>query len=315
MLSAALRRTIQGSAFTDAGAIASEITRAVQDALRNRLLPTGGLRGTTEEIGAEVSRVFDRFMPAVSFAARRPIAPGAFWPATVGEKLRKPAPKVDDAASLERLRQRETKGVSARRSKRSAAANGRTLTNGHEAALRTGWAKWYNDGVTEQGLSNSDVVAFAYSAIRDSRTCPICRSYDGIILRKNDPKWDEIGPPNHYRDRCRKIPVTRFEEARLTAHSRIPKVSPDPGFGGAEKVRTPGPAIQGRISSVQEQIRSVKTDADARRVLSEIDRLGGWTKERGLLQNRLERRLSSAGLKWPDRRSRAKRVADLVPRR
>jgi SPP1 gp7 family putative phage head morphogenesis protein len=307
---------VQGAAFTDAGAIATEINSAVQAALRNRLQPTGGLRGATQEIQAEVGLIFDRFLPAMTLEARPLIAPGSVYSPELKLKIaRAAAEKIQDAAALERLRRAGKRTVSERTAQRAAAAKGRTLTNGHATALRTGWAKWYNDGVTEQGLSNQDVVAFAYSAIRDNRTCPICRSYDGIVRPKDDPIWERITPPNHGGDRCRKIPVTRFEAHSITAISRIPKVEPAPGFGGTKERRLPGPAMQGRINAIQKRIAEVETDADARRVLSDIDRLGGFTRERGNLQGRLERKLRQIGADWPDHRARAKTVADLSRRR
>jgi hypothetical protein len=73
--------------------------------------------------------------------------------------------------------------------------------------------------------------------------------------------------------------------------------------------------MQGRINAIQKRIAEVETDADARRVLSDIDRLGGFTRERGNLQGRLERKLRQIGADWPDHRARAKTVADLSRRR
>jgi SPP1 gp7 family putative phage head morphogenesis protein len=309
-------RTITEAAYVDAGALVAELNEAVRAGLRNRLIAGGGLRGTPEEIAAEAGLIFDRFLPPLEFASGVPgqRLPGRTW----GGRRQM---RVADRAAFDRWRAAREAGLAERREERARRkaererAGARTLSPAHRAALETGWAKWYNDGVTEQASRDADVVAFFYTAIRDSRTCSRCRSLDGIIRPKADPLWQTITPPNHHRCRCRKVPITRYEKYRETPLSRVPKVQPAEGFGGTAKQPEPGPAIRGRVEAIRRRIAAVSTEADARRALADIDRLGAFTRERGNLQGRLERRLRREGIPWPDRRGRAARVADVRRKR
>lgn len=305
-------KTISEAAFVDAGSLVSEINQALRFALRNRLSAGPGIHGSPEDLAAEVGLVFDRFLPVVEFSVPGQRIPGRTW----GGRRQM---RVSDRGAFDRWRAEKEAGLIRRREERAAAkeVTDRTVIRQHRLALETGWGKWFNEGVRERTRADKNVVGLFYTALRDGRTCPICRSYDGIMRPKGDPIWDQITPPNHFGCglRCRVVPITRFEEWSPTAQGRIPKVQPDEGFGGTRKQPKAGPAMEGRVRAIEQRIKGVETEADARRVMSDIDRLGGFTRERGNLQDRLVRQLRRVGLEWPENRGRAGSVAELQVRR
>ncbi len=66
---------------------------------------------------------------------------------------------------------------------------------------RTNEAEAYNTGMMNQYMGDSMrplIEAFQYSAIVDENTTDFCREHDGQIIRKDDPEFSRIQPPNHY---------------------------------------------------------------------------------------------------------------------
>ena len=72
------------------------------------------------------------------------------------------------------------------------------------------------------------VRALKYSAILDSRTTTFCNATNGAIYPKNSPIWSSITPPNHFNCRSVIIPVTEFDNFRVSAP---PTEEPSKGFG------------------------------------------------------------------------------------
>ena len=75
------------------------------------------------------------------------------------------------------------------------------------------------------------VQALQYTATLDSQTTDFCRSYHGRVLAKDDPKWRQITPPNHFNCRSRTIPVTAVDEPFTTDGPLGDSVQPNKGFG------------------------------------------------------------------------------------
>lgn len=75
---------------------------------------------------------------------------------------------------------------------------------------RTNASNDYNSGRMNffNGQSVKDTIeAFQYSAVIDTSTTPFCFAHDGQIIRKSDPDYDRINPPNHFNCRSLLIPV------------------------------------------------------------------------------------------------------------
>lgn len=80
-----------------------------------------------------------------------------------------------------------------------------------EAIARTEATAAFNHGILLAYKDEDEVVAFQWLAILDSRTCPLCRSRDGMIILKTNPNLDEMVPPAHCQCRCILVPVLRAE--------------------------------------------------------------------------------------------------------
>lgn len=106
-----------------------------------------------------------------------------------------------------------------------------------ETILRTHFADVYSRG-REAMFNDPDVIeflpAFMYSAILDSRVRESHAAMDGRIYERDDPIWSEWTPPNGYKCRCIKTPITSNQEFSV---STATKVLPDTGFGGLREMR------------------------------------------------------------------------------
>lgn len=81
--------------------------------------------------------------------------------------------------------------------------------------VRTNATDAYNQGVLYEYRSEELmplVKAVRYTSVLDSRTTEICNLMHGTLFRKDDPRLDELTPPNHFN--CRSIlePVTVDEK-------------------------------------------------------------------------------------------------------
>ena len=65
----------------------------------------------------------------------------------------------------------------------------------------------------EEGFGDiaNQIGAYQWSAILDSRTCPICESLDGTYFEPGDPALAELKPPIHPNCRCILVAVLREE--------------------------------------------------------------------------------------------------------
>jgi SPP1 gp7 family putative phage head morphogenesis protein len=101
--------------------------------------------------------------------------------------------------------------------------------------VRTTMTDAYNQGLLDFYENETDgfVLAVAYSAVMDSRTTPLCRTWDGVILKVNDPMVKRMTPPNHYGCRSLWVPLTRKDAFVLTKVT--PKEMPMEGFGFHER--------------------------------------------------------------------------------
>lgn len=130
-------------------------------------------------------------------------------------------------------------------------ATGEALLKAHkvESIAKTETMKAYAEGRISLILDpDADVVqAVEYSAVLDNRTSPLCRGYDGKIIRKtpeNESFIREINPPNHERCRSLLLPVTEYDEWESTPKDKYPTrknregkrvpMQPQPGFGVLE---------------------------------------------------------------------------------
>lgn len=86
-----------------------------------------------------------------------------------------------------------------------------------ETIYKTNVAAAYEAGrqkVIFNGRENDPFPFVKYSAIMDSRTRPTHRAMDGTVMKKSDPAWDAISPPNGYRCRCTIVELTQGQVDR-----------------------------------------------------------------------------------------------------
>lgn len=106
-----------------------------------------------------------------------------------------------------------------------------------ETIVRTNTTDAFNQGrLTEIMRPELDgfVDFVQYSAIRDTRTTPICRLLDGRIFARDDPELQNFKPPNHFNCRSILVPITpdmEVDEKKIVT----PKVS-----GQAEELKGEG---------------------------------------------------------------------------
>lgn len=61
----------------------------------------------------------------------------------------------------------------------------------------------YAVGQEKANLENADVAPYwLYDAGDEGNTCAVCQALDGKVFRYDDPVWDHIRPPNHWRCNC-----------------------------------------------------------------------------------------------------------------
>jgi SPP1 gp7 family putative phage head morphogenesis protein len=99
-----------------------------------------------------------------------------------------------------------------------------------ETIIRTNVNEAYNEG-RKAMFRDPDVIdfipAYQYSAIMDSRTTDVCRAYDEKVFEANDPIWDKITPPNHFKCRSTIVAILETETFEI---SQKPNVDPAKGF-------------------------------------------------------------------------------------
>lgn len=79
------------------------------------------------------------------------------------------------------------------------------------------------------------IKAYQYSAILDKRTCPFCRALDKKIIRKEDPAYFRLMPPQHFGCRCRWVEITIAEDDPQI--SGIPEqIDQDMGIGNFKQL-------------------------------------------------------------------------------
>lgn len=74
-------------------------------------------------------------------------------------------------------------------------------------------SKGINEGrnfVLMNATKDGSIVAVQYSAILDTRTCPLCAKLDKTIYSKEDPANQALRPPEHAQCRCVEVPVGRL---------------------------------------------------------------------------------------------------------
>ncbi len=90
------------------------------------------------------------------------------------------------------------------------------------AWVETERTRYHNLGGTSAALADPGVVTLTYSAIRDSRTCPVCLERDGVTRPKTDAFWSFNTPPMHHGCRCSLIPGTAREGVAITPEAKLP---------------------------------------------------------------------------------------------
>lgn len=64
-----------------------------------------------------------------------------------------------------------------------------------------------------------------YDAVMDANTSEICRPLDKIILPVGDPFWNTHAPLNHFKCRCFLRKISKFDDVKQTAKSKLNRVS------------------------------------------------------------------------------------------
>jgi len=112
----------------------------------------------------------------------------------------------------------------------------RTVNQGArlEAIVRTNMMEAYNEG-RMQFFQEEDVrdmiEAWQFSAIMDDRTSAICASLDQTVFGPND--YFNYQPPLHMNCRSMLIPITKFEDYKVTPADDIPGIT---GHGTTRKL-------------------------------------------------------------------------------
>lgn len=88
-----------------------------------------------------------------------------------------------------------------------------------------------------------------YSALMDSRVCPLCAELNGTVLPLSSPFWLSHNPPMHHQDRC-EVENLRGDEAKITAADKVPTAEADPGFGIIPLTRSWSPDLQAKEAAV-----------------------------------------------------------------
>jgi len=94
---------------------------------------------------------------------------------------------------------------------------GAWMSESHARTIaRTENSKMYNAGRLRRYFDEDNkgfVVALQYDAIVDTRTTPLCRHLDGMIVSVDRIDIiNKYSPPNHFQCRSVWLPVTKFEE-------------------------------------------------------------------------------------------------------
>lgn len=119
-----------------------------------------------------------------------------------------------------------------------------------ETVLQTLTSEYYNTGRFAQQTDpdlGGIIVALQYQAILDNQTTYFCRQHDGEIIEIDDPRINQIYPPNHFRCRSIFVSIFRGEEYAsnwgLKSQDKPEKQeaysSPAEGFGGTGRVTIP----------------------------------------------------------------------------
>ncbi len=83
-----------------------------------------------------------------------------------------------------------------------------------ETMVRTNIGEAMNEGRKAQFQPEVDsgfIIGYAYSAVLDERTTPVCNFLDGMILPPDSPETDQLSPPRHWSCRSLLSPVLRTE--------------------------------------------------------------------------------------------------------
>jgi SPP1 gp7 family putative phage head morphogenesis protein len=110
-----------------------------------------------------------------------------------------------------------------------------------ETVFRTNLMSAYNEGAWQfyQDPDVADViVAYQFVGILDNRECEICREMDGQTFLADDPIWDRMWAPLHFKCRCRNVGITKYEKLNLA--DKVPvidgqEIQPAEGFGGTAR--------------------------------------------------------------------------------
>lgn len=122
---------------------------------------------------------------------------------------------------------------------------GVTPTNSYmvENVFRTQTAIAYNAGrwQANQAPEIQEILwGYEYAAVMDDRTRPAHAALDGTRLPKDDPRWQQIWPPNGYGCRCSTIEIyigdreakpTRLPTVTKDDAGNVVPVGPDEGWG------------------------------------------------------------------------------------
>lgn len=91
-----------------------------------------------------------------------------------------------------------------------------------ENVYRTNMMTQYSIGNYKQQMEViEDYPYWEYSAIEDNRTSNICRQFDGVVKKYDDPFWSAYYPPNHFH--CRSTVISRNKEELKKYNLKISK--------------------------------------------------------------------------------------------
>lgn len=239
------RRAIIGLAAMEAGQWIQELEYECQQILNNAMLAArGGQEIPQKDIALQLGGVLRNKLEAV------PVETLSF---------RKIAPVV--AETKESWRRSRDKTWSGERERIEDKRTGKDRTPAQQLAhnqsmtrLNTGWNRWFNSGVVEEGVANEEVVYFVFSLGEAENHTDICLAREGWVISTNDPELAVNTPPLHWNCRSRLLPVTReaakkYEIKRYTPpDAKDDENAPADGFGGY-RTREEWKAIKERVAA------------------------------------------------------------------
>lgn len=99
----------------------------------------------------------------------------------------------------------------------------KVLKRRRKSLLDTAWNRQYNQMVVVRSNENPEVVYLQFTLGRAKNHTDQCLARQGMVARKDDPRWAENTPPLHWDCRSTLIPVTRDAAKRYGIKRNTPR--------------------------------------------------------------------------------------------